>query len=70
MEPLVTMGQLTAYLNPMGWTIPVVPELDDLTVGKGCFDDRRLTDFVDNATCHCFLCSNMLHYFEGSRILC
>ncbi|NXE32756.1 DHC24 reductase, partial [Ptilorrhoa leucosticta] len=32
-EPLVSMGQLTAHLNPMGWTIPVVPELDDLTVG-------------------------------------
>lgn len=27
------MGQLTATLNPLGWTIPVVPELDDLTVG-------------------------------------
>ena len=32
-EPLVTMGQLTATLLPLGWTIPVVPELDDLTVG-------------------------------------
>ncbi|XP_044256861.1 delta(24)-sterol reductase-like isoform X1 [Tribolium madens] len=32
-EPLVTMGQLTATLNSLGWTIPVVPELDDLTVG-------------------------------------
>ncbi|XP_034979163.1 delta(24)-sterol reductase [Zootoca vivipara] len=32
-EPLVTMGQLTAHLNPIGWTVPVVPELDDLTVG-------------------------------------
>ncbi|XP_069693049.1 delta(24)-sterol reductase-like [Periplaneta americana] len=32
-EPLVTMGQLTATLDPMGWTIPIVPELDDLTVG-------------------------------------
>lgn len=32
-EPLVTMGQLTATLNPMGWTLPVQPELDDLTVG-------------------------------------
>ncbi|KAJ8918729.1 hypothetical protein NQ315_015049 [Exocentrus adspersus] len=32
-EPLVTMGQLTATLNPLGWTIPVLPELDDLTVG-------------------------------------
>ncbi|KAJ8950390.1 hypothetical protein NQ314_007929 [Rhamnusium bicolor] len=32
-EPLVSMGQLTATLNPMGWTIPVLPEIDDLTVG-------------------------------------
>nr|CAH7739311.1 unnamed protein product [Callosobruchus chinensis] len=27
------MGQLTATLIPKGWTIPVVPEIDDLTVG-------------------------------------
>jgi len=32
-EPLVSMGQLTATLNPLGWTLPIVPELDDLTVG-------------------------------------
>lgn len=32
-EPLVTMGQLTATLKPLGWTIPVLPEMDDLTVG-------------------------------------
>lgn len=32
-EPLVTMGQLSSALNPLGWTLPVVPELDDLTVG-------------------------------------
>ncbi|GIV34828.1 MAG: hypothetical protein KatS3mg031_2363 [Chitinophagales bacterium] len=32
-EPMVTMGQLTATLIPRGWTVPVVPELDDLTVG-------------------------------------
>lgn len=32
-EPLASMGQLTAMLNPLGWTIPVLPELDDLTVG-------------------------------------
>ena len=25
--------QITATLNPLGWTLPVVPELDDLTVG-------------------------------------
>jgi FAD binding domain-containing protein len=32
-EPLVSIGQLTAYLIPRGWTLPVVPELNDLTVG-------------------------------------
>jgi delta24-sterol reductase len=32
-EPMVTMGQLTHFLVPRGWTIPVLPELDDLTVG-------------------------------------
>jgi delta24-sterol reductase len=35
-EPMVNMGQLTSVLNPMGWTVPVVPELDDLTVGEMC----------------------------------
>lgn len=33
MEPLVSMGQLSATLNPLGWTLPVLPEIDDLTVG-------------------------------------
>ncbi|XP_076057489.1 delta(24)-sterol reductase-like [Oratosquilla oratoria] len=32
-EPLVTMGQLTQTLIGLGWTIPVVPEMDDLTIG-------------------------------------
>ncbi|CAL8134552.1 unnamed protein product [Orchesella dallaii] len=32
-EPLATMGQLTATLEPLGWSLPVLPELDDLTVG-------------------------------------
>ncbi|XP_015607446.1 delta(24)-sterol reductase isoform X2 [Cephus cinctus] len=32
-EPMVTMGQLSATLAPLGWTIPVLPEIDDLTVG-------------------------------------
>lgn len=32
-EPLVSMGQLTSTLDSLGWTIPIVPELDDLTVG-------------------------------------
>lgn len=33
-EPLANMGQVTATLNPLGWTLPIVPELDCLTVGK------------------------------------
>ncbi|KAG6450583.1 hypothetical protein O3G_MSEX006671 [Manduca sexta] len=32
-EPLATMGQLSKILQPMGLSIPVVPELDQLTVG-------------------------------------
>ena len=32
-EPRVNMGQLTEALAPRGWTIPLVAELDDLTVG-------------------------------------
>jgi Delta24-sterol reductase len=32
-EPRANMGQITAYLNRRGYTLPVVPELDDLTVG-------------------------------------
>ena len=31
-EPLVTMGQITNTLIPLGYTLPVVPELDSLTV--------------------------------------
>ena len=32
-EPFVSIGQLTHALNPHGYTLPVVPEMDDLTVG-------------------------------------
>jgi len=32
-EPLATMGQLSRSLISRGWTLPVVPELDSLTVG-------------------------------------
>eukprot|EP01126_Amoeba_proteus_P036736 TRINITY_DN3750_c0_g2_i1.p1 TRINITY_DN3750_c0_g2~~TRINITY_DN3750_c0_g2_i1.p1 ORF type:complete len:416 (+),score=75.09 TRINITY_DN3750_c0_g2_i1:119-1366(+) len=32
-EPLVTCGQLTHTLLPLGWTPAILPELDDLTVG-------------------------------------
>lgn len=32
-EPLVSMGQLSRYLVARGYTLPVVPELDELTVG-------------------------------------
>lgn len=32
-EPMVTMGTLIPALLKKGWTLPVVPELEDLTVG-------------------------------------
>ncbi|MEW6037608.1 MAG: FAD-binding protein [Pseudomonadota bacterium] len=32
-EPLVTMGQISSSLMSKGWMLPVVPELNDLTVG-------------------------------------
>jgi delta24-sterol reductase len=32
-EPGMTMGRLTSILVPMGWSIPVVPELELLTIG-------------------------------------
>jgi delta24-sterol reductase len=32
-EPLATMGQVSRSLISQGWTLPVVPELDSLTVG-------------------------------------
>ncbi len=32
-EPNVSIGQLNDYLIAKGWTLPVVPELDDLTIG-------------------------------------
>ncbi|MEI7869265.1 MAG: FAD-binding oxidoreductase [Candidatus Methylumidiphilus sp.] len=32
-EPLVSMGQISRNLLPRGWTLPVMPELDNLTVG-------------------------------------
>ena len=35
-EPGLTMGQLTSILIPRGWTVPVVPEFESLTVGKLC----------------------------------
>lgn len=32
-EPLASMGQVSRNLKSKGWTLPVVPELDSLTVG-------------------------------------
>jgi delta24-sterol reductase len=32
-EPMVTMGQITQSLVPLGWILPILPELDDLTIG-------------------------------------
>lgn len=33
LEPLANMGQVSRSLESRGWTLPVVPELDSLTVG-------------------------------------
>ena len=30
---MVSIGILNDYLIKLGWTVPVVPELDDLTIG-------------------------------------
>eukprot|EP00095_Tigriopus_kingsejongensis_P006791 maker-scaffold608_size125128-snap-gene-0.16 protein:Tk06791 transcript:maker-scaffold608_size125128-snap-gene-0.16-mRNA-1 annotation:"delta -sterol reductase" len=32
-EPMVSIGKLNDFLIRRGWTLPVVPELDDLTIG-------------------------------------
>ena len=32
-EPMVNMGQLSHFLIPLEYTLPVLPEMDDLTVG-------------------------------------
>lgn len=32
-EPYVNMGQISRFLIPKGYTLPVLPELDELTVG-------------------------------------
>jgi delta24-sterol reductase len=33
-EPGIEMGALTHQLLGLGWTIPVIPEFESLTVGK------------------------------------
>ena len=33
-EPGMKMGTLTNKLIPLGWTIPVVPEMETLTIGR------------------------------------
>lgn len=32
-EPLVRVGSLVAALDRLGWTLPIVPEMEDLTLG-------------------------------------
>ncbi|XP_039279750.1 delta(24)-sterol reductase isoform X2 [Nilaparvata lugens] len=32
-EPSVNIGQISAHLIPVGWTLPIIPELESLTVG-------------------------------------
>ena len=67
LEPMVTMGQLTATLNPLGWTLPIIPEMDDLTVGT-C--RRLLPPTISIPTCwpkytHLFnVCTYIHTYFS------
>ena len=35
-EPMVTMGEITRYLNPRGFALAVQAEMDDLTLGGLC----------------------------------
>ena len=32
-EPMISISKLNDYLMSIGWMLPVVPELDDLTIG-------------------------------------
>lgn len=69
MEPLVSMGQLTAHLNRMGWTIPVVPELDDLTVGEKSWNLELMTTPFIKLLGHNFTYENAKHKkFQASMI--
>ena len=36
-EPCITIGNLNDFLIQRGWMLPIVPELDDLTIGGVCF---------------------------------
>lgn len=51
---MVTMGQLTATLGPLGWTIPVLPEIDDLTVGRCCREYHKARQKLDIINLCCF----------------
>ena len=58
-EPLVSMGQITATLNPLGWTLPIVPELDDLTVGM----------FVFPYFCDCYQVHCLTFFFTFTSLM-
>ena len=69
-EPLVTMGQLSHTLNPLGWTIPILPELDDLTVGGLVMGTGIETSSHRHGL---FQVSQMLHEYKScalARFLC
>merc|ERR1719361_2820555 len=42
-EPMVTIGNLNDYLIKLGWTVPVVPELDDLPMDRPYGAIRTIT---------------------------
>ena len=72
LEPMVNMGQISHFLIPRGYTIPVLPEMDDLTVGGlymgvgietsshkyGLFNDSVISADIVTASGEVVTCSN------------
>lgn len=74
-EPMVNMGQISHFLIPRGYTIPVLPELDDLTCGGllmgvgietsshkyGLFNDAVIEAEIVTATGEVVKCSKTMN---------
>ncbi len=77
------MGQLTHALDRLGWTIPIVPELDDLTVGGlimgtgvetssfkyGLFQVRIKTVVKPESSCHSRIFTPVQHICESFELV-
>lgn len=56
------MGQLSATLNPLGWTIPILPEMDDLTVGACAPIITLLLNRKDSITFSIYTTNRRINY--------